>query len=143
MNPTVLDVQTTKSRILALLEKTPVISFGTCGPNEWPNVRALLVAAYDGVETLWIATSVASTKVAELKSNPKAVIYGYNCEAMQDFRLFGNVDLLSDSASRKKIWRDDFIKYFPEGIDSPDMIVLRFNTDHGTYNCYARETGTF
>ena len=64
-------------------------------------------------------------------------------ETMTEFRLFGNVELLSDSVARKKIWRDEFIEHFPDGIDSPTMIVLRFNTDHGVYENYMKENGKF
>ena len=142
MNPAIIDAQTAKSRILQMLEKNPFVAFGTLGVDGWPDLRALLVAAKDGVESIWFATSTDSPKVAELKQNPKAVIYGYDME-MVEFRLFGNVELLSDSVSRQKIWQDDFIQHFPDGIDSPDMIVLRFDTDHGIYDCYGKETGKF
>ena len=143
MNPQQLNAEEAKARTLQTLEKTPFVSFGTFGLDGWPNIRVLLIAAKDGVETIWFATSIDSPKISELKANPKAVIYGYELEAMLEFRLFGTVELLTDSASRKKIWQDDFIQHFPDGIDSPEMIVLRFNTDHGIYDCYGKEVGKF
>ena len=143
MNPTILDVTEAKSRILQLLEKNPFVSLATFGANDWPDVRVLLVAAKDSTDSIWFATSTESAKIAQLQQNPKATIYGYDLEAMTEFRLFGNVKLLSDSASRQKIWQDDFLQYFPDGIDSPEMIVLRFDTDHGVYDSYGRELGNF
>jgi len=143
MDPIVLDAADAKSHILQMLEKNPFVSFATFGANDWPNVRVLLVAAKDGVDSIWFATATESSKIAQLRKNPKAAIYGYDMEAMAEFRLFGKVELLSDSASRRKIWRDDFIQHFPDGIDSPTMIVLRFDTDHGVYDSYGREMGKF
>ena len=143
MNPTFLNADETKNRTIKALEKIPFVSFGTLGADGWPDLRVLLVAAKDGVESIWFATSFDSTKISELKRNPKAVIYGYDPEQMLEFRLFGTAELLTDSASRQKIWQDDFIQHFPDGIDSPSMIVLRFDTDHGMYDCYGRETGKF
>ena len=143
MNPTQLNAAEVKDRIQKAFGKIPFVSFGTFGTNGWPNVRVLLVAAKDGIETVWFATSVNSPKIAELKANPKAIIYGYDGEAMQEFRLFGKVEMLTDSASRQKIWKDEYIEHFPEGIDSPDMVVLRFDTESGFFDCYMRETGTF
>lgn len=143
MNPKQLSAAEAKDRTLTALEKTPFVSFGTIGADGWPDLRVLLVATKDGVETVWFATSIDSPKIAELKANPKAVIYGYDAEQMLEFRLFGTVALLTDTAARQKIWQDDFIEHFPDGIDSPSMIVLRFDTDHGFYDCYGRETGTF
>jgi len=143
MNPTVLNTADAKSRIVQMLEKSPFVSFATFGGDDWPDVRVLLVAAKDDVDAIWFATATDSAKIAQLRKNPKAVIYGYDLEAMTEFRLFGKVELLSDSASRRKIWQDDFIQHFPDGIDSPTMIVLRFDTDHGVYDSYGREIGRF
>ena len=143
MNPIVLNAADTKSRVLQILEKNPFVSLATFGSNGWPDVRVLLVAANDDVDSLWFATLTESSKITQLRENPKTAIYGYDMEAMTEFRLFGNVELLSDSASRKKVWRDDFIQHFPDGIDSPTMIVLRFDTDHGVYDSYGREIGKF
>ncbi len=143
MNPTQLNAAETKDRILKALEKTPFVSFGTFGSNGWPNIRVLLVTTYDGVETVWFATEKSSEKIAELQANPKAMIYGYCPENMLEFRLFGKVEMLTDSASRQKIWKDEYIEHFPDGIDSPNMVVLRFDTESGFYDCYGREIGKF
>ena len=143
MEPRILDATETKSHILQMLEKETFVSLATFGTDDYPDVRVLLVAAKDGVDTIWFATETAARKIAQLKKNPKAVIYGYDMESMTEFRLFGSVELLTDSAARQKIWRDDFIQHFPEGIDSPTMIVLKFNTGHGAYDSYGRGTGKF
>ncbi len=150
MNPQQLNSTETKERILGAFEKIgrcasncEIVSFGTIGLDGWPNVRVLLVAARDGVDTIWFATGADSKKIAELKANPKATIYGYDGEAMQEFRLFGQVDMRTDAEARQKIWRDDFIEHFPGGMDSPDMVVLQFKTESGFFDSYMREVGTF
>ncbi|MGL6194378.1 MAG: pyridoxamine 5'-phosphate oxidase family protein [Thermoguttaceae bacterium] len=143
MNPKNLNASEAKSRVQVLLEKIPFVSFGTLGTDGWPDLRVLLIAAKDGVETLWFATSTEATKIKELKTNPKAVVYGYDMESMSEFRLFGKVELLSDTASRQKVWKEDFTQHFPDGIDSPNMIVMRFDVDHGIYDNYMKETGKF
>ena len=143
MNPTQLNAAETKDRIQKAFEKIPFVSFGTFGANGWPNVRVLLVTVTDGVDAIWFATENTSSKIAELTANPKAIIYGYEPEQMLEFRLFGKVELLTDAASRKKIWKDEYIEHFPDGIDSPNMVVMRFDTESGAYDCYGREIGKF
>lgn len=143
MNPVQINAAETKDRIQKAFEKIPFVSFGTFGANGWPNVRALMVVVKDGVETIWFATDTTSSKIAELKANPKAILYGYDVESMMEFRLFGKVEMLTDSVSRQKIWSDEMIQHFPGGIDSPDMVVLRFDTESGFYDCYGKETGKF
>ena len=143
MDPKILDATEVKTRILQMLEKESFVSLASFGTDGYPDVRVLLVAAKDGVDSIWFATGTESSKIAQLQKNPKAAIYGHDVESMTEFRLFGTVKLLSDSVARRKIWRDDFIQHFPDGIDSPTMIVLRFNTDHGMYDSYGREAGKF
>ncbi len=143
MTPKQLNPTEAKTQTLALLEKTPFVAFATNGQGGWPDVRVLLVAAKDGVETFWFATDIDSPKIGELRKDPKAVIYGYEVEGMAEFRLFGTVTLLTDAAARRKIWQDDFVRHFPGGIDAPNMMVLRFDTDHGFYDCYGTESGKF
>ena len=143
MNPTSLNAAETKDRILKAFEKIPFVSFGTFGLNDWPNIRALMVVTKDGVETVWFATDKNSPKIVELQANPKAILYGYDIESMMEFRLFGKVEMLTDSVSRQKIWSDEMIQHFPDGIDSPSMMVLRFDTESGFYDCYGKETGKF
>ena len=143
MNPKQLDTVETKDRILKAFEKIPFVSFGTFGTNGWPNVRVLLVTVTDGVDAIWFATGNTSSKIAELTANPKAIIYGYEPEQMLEFRLFGKVELLTDSAARKKIWKDEYLEHFPDVIDSPNMVFLRFDTESGFYDCYGKETGKF
>jgi len=142
MNSKTLEPSEAKSKILQMIEKSPFVSFATFG-DAYPDVRVLLVAAKDGVDSIWFATGTDSGKIAQLRKNPKAALYGYDVEAMKEFRLFGIVELLSDTAARQKVWQEGFIEYFPDGIDSPTMIVLRFNTESGVYDDYMKETGKF
>lgn len=142
MAPKILDSTETQSRILQMLGKSPFVSFATFS-GDYPDVRVLLVAAHDGTDSIWFATSTESSKIEQLRKNPKAALYGYDLEVMKEFRLFGTVELLCDSAARQKVWRNDFIEHFPDGIDSPTMIVLRFNTEHGVYGDYMTEIGKF
>ena len=143
MPKTILDAAEARSRVRQMLEKNPFVTVATFGTDGYPDVRVLLVAAKDDVDTIWFATGTESNKIAQLRKNPKAVLYAYDMEIMAEFRLFGTVELLSDSAARQKIWRDDFLEHFPDGIDSPNMVVLRFQTDHSVYENYVKEMGKF
>ena len=140
-----LSASDAKAAALKALESLscPSVAFGTFGLDGWINLRVMAIAAHDNIDTLWFATTTTEQKVAELRANPKAVVYGYDSQTFREFRLFGNVELLSDPISRRKAWREDFIQYFPEGVDSPTMIVLKFTTDHGQYVDYREGAGTF
>ena len=143
MNTPTLSASEAKAAALKTLESLPFVAFGTFGLDGWPNLRMLAVAAKDGIDTLWFATSTTEKKIDELRANSKAAVYAFDPQSLREFRLFGNVELLSDPASRRKAWHDDFLQYFPEGVNSPTMIVLKFTTHHGQYAAYGEGIGTF
>jgi len=47
--------------------------------------------------------------------------------------LLGTMDVLTDSQSRKRLWRDGYEQYYPLGIDDPDYTVLRFTAESANY----------
>ncbi len=144
MNTPKLSPADAKATALKTLESLPApfVSFATSGTDGWSDLRMMAIAAHDGVDTLWFGTSTESKKAAQLKVNPKAVVYGYDPGSMKEFRLFGKIELLSDAASRRKIWQDDFLQYFPEGVDSPTFLVMKFMTERGE-SCGMDGMGTF
>ena len=74
-----------------------------------------------------------SPKAKQLKANPKAALYGVVMENFGEFRLFGEAELLTDSASRRRAWRDDFAMHWPDGPDSPDTVAIRFKAKRGQW----------
>lgn len=108
----------------------------------FPDVRALALGAADGTDTIWFSTSMVSKKVRQLAANPRASIYGVDFEGYSEIRLFGTVEILTDMESKKKVWKDGYTEYWPDGIESPDMGVLKFTTLRGEYSSVSGK-GTF
>lgn len=131
-----------KSKASELLPKLCCVTLATTRADGYPNSRLLVLGAADGTETLWFSTSIASKKIAEIKANAKVSVYGCDMESFTEIRLFGTVEILTDMDSRKKVWKDDYTQYWPEGIASPDMAVLKFTTLRGEFSSMS-EKGTF
>ncbi|MDR3164260.1 MAG: pyridoxamine 5'-phosphate oxidase family protein, partial [Synergistaceae bacterium] len=93
----------------------------------------LVTAKAEGVKTLWFVASEESSKVKELLRDDKAVIYVPAARGGGEVRFWGNVEILEDMASRKKVWSDEYAAHFPNGIESPDVRVLRFQVSNGIY----------
>lgn len=124
-----------KTQALNLLQRTGcrTVTMATWGADGYPDLRPLMLCGHDGLETLWFGTALATRKTAQLGLNPKCTIHGLSEDGGTEFRLSGTVELLSDAASRRRIWQDGFLQYFPDGVDSPALVVLRFNPVRGEY----------
>lgn len=131
-----------RAQALNLLKRTDcrTVNMATWGADGYPDLRPLMLCAHDGLETLWFGTALATRKTAQLKLNPKCAIHGLSEDGSTEFRLFGTVEQLSDAASRRRIWQEGFLQYFPDGVDSPALVVLRFNPVRGEYRAFT-ETG--
>jgi general stress protein 26 len=132
-----------KAKTARVLAGAKVVYMATNGSHGHPNVRAITTAKADGAEALWFVTDAGSSKVAELAADGKAVIYAAAPRGAGECRVWGSVDILDDKASRKAVWRDEFAEYYPEGVNSPELRVLRFNIANGVYCSKAGKKGEF
>lgn len=137
-----IDAAEARTKAEAILRSLPGLSVATNGENGYPDLRALAIGHVDDVQTIWFSTSSCSKKLKELAADPRATLYGFDMQSMGEFRLFGSFEVRTDTESRKKVWKDEYKAYWPDGIDSPNMTVLKFTTKSGIYASFG-ETGTF
>ena len=121
-----------KQNALKILSTVEAVSLATIGEDGGPDIRSLSPVRVDGLVVVWFTTAVDSPKAKQLKANPKATLYGVVMENFGEFRLFGEAELLTDSASRRRAWRDDFAMHW-EGPDSPNMVAMRFRAKRGQW----------
>jgi general stress protein 26 len=131
------------AKAMKLLSGAKTVFLATNGSHGHPNLRAMTPIKFEGVHTLWFATSQESSKVNELAGDNKAAVYGYSPRSMSEFRLWGNVDVLDDEGSREHIWTEALKKHFPEGANDPGMRVLRFSAVSGMYTAKDGQCGIF
>lgn len=100
-----------------------------------PDARAMAVTASEGLKTIWMMTCKQSDKYRQLSGNPKCMIYATEMEDDVNYlelRLWGRVELPDDAETKKRLWRDDYLPYFPGGQDDPNLGLLKFTTEAGS-----------
>ena len=131
------------AKALKLLSGAKTVFLATNGSHGHPNLRAMVPVKTEGVNTLWFSTSRGSSKVDELAHSDKAVVYGYSPRNMSEFRLWGSVEVLDDAGSRELIWAEALREHFPEGVNDPNLLVLRFSAVSGMYMAKDGKSGVF
>ena len=119
------------------------VYLATNGSHGHPNLRALAPIAVEGARTVWFSTFAGSNKIQELQRDNHAALYFDAPRMAGELRLWGFVEVLDDVESRKKVWNDMTAKHFPDGIESPDLRVLRFDVTSGIYTNKNQETFAF
>lgn len=98
----------------------------------FPCMKAMLAPRRrEGLRVFWFTTNTHSMRVAHYRRDPKASIYFCDEERFLGVMLRGGMEVLTDAASRRSIWREGDEEYYPLGVDDPDYCVLRFTAHAG------------
>ena len=132
-----------KTLTLKTLQSLRTVTLASVGQDGWPDVRTMMFCPRQGLDTIHFVTSLEMKKNVRIVIDPKAVVYGYHPTTWEEFRLFGKAELIGDTETKLKIWCDELDDYFPEGAYAHNLIVIRFQTDHGEYASPDKGKGTF
>ena len=122
-----------RRKALALVERSGIALVGSNGEDGHPWIKAMLKMETEELKTVWFSTNTSSRRVAQFKRDPRASVYFVDFSDWMGLMLSGEVEVLSDSKSRKRLWRDGYERYYPLGIDDPDYTVLHFSAASANY----------
>ncbi len=125
---------------LKLVESCANAMVGSNGADGFPNIKAMIKCEAEGLKTFWFSTNTSSKRVAQFRQNDKACIYFVDQEQYKGLMLAGKMEVLSDHASRARLWKDGCEIYYPLGVDDPDYSVFRFTAEWGNYYHGLRNT---
>jgi len=125
---------------LKLVESCGNAMVGSNGADGYPNIKAMIKCEAEGLKTFWFSTNTSSKRVAQFRQNEKACIYFVDQEQYKGLMLVGKMEILSDHASRARLWQDGCEIYYPMGVDDPDYSVFRFTAEWGNYYHGLRNT---
>ncbi|MFC6619015.1 pyridoxamine 5'-phosphate oxidase family protein [Deinococcus radiophilus] len=81
--------------------------------------------------TAYFFTEGDHRMVAEIEANPK-VAQGYQSDDLY-IQVQGHANLVRDKAQFQEHWNPDLDKWFPEGIDTPDLVMIEIAGQRITY----------
>jgi len=117
---------------LSVIERSGKAIIGSIDSDGYPNIKAMLKPReHDGVKTFYFTTNTSSMRVAQYRKNPKASIYFYDERFFKGVMLKGKMSVLTDAATKKRIWQDGDEMYYPKGVTDPDYCVLKFSAQSG------------
>ncbi|MFW9845927.1 MAG: pyridoxamine 5'-phosphate oxidase family protein [Candidatus Thorarchaeota archaeon] len=73
------------------------------------------------------STNTSSTKIQDIKSNPKASAYYCLPDESRGVMLGGTIEIVADVGVKQAIWHEGWERYYPSGYDDPDHTILRFH----------------
>ena len=123
-----------KELIAKMADTLPVTFISSVDENGFPCTKAMLSPRVrEGIKVFYFTTNTFSLRVAHYKANNKSCIYFCDSDGFKAVMLRGTMEVLTDTATKKKIWRDGDTEYYPGGIDDPNYCVLKFTATDGRF----------
>ncbi|MCX8128514.1 MAG: pyridoxamine 5'-phosphate oxidase family protein [Clostridia bacterium] len=127
------EIEEIRCKSLQLIESCGIAMVGSSDGDGYPNIKAMLKMETEGLKTFWFSTNTSSKRVKQFKDNPKACVYFSDQASFKGLMFVGEMVVLSDYESRKRLWREGFEVYYPQGVNDPDYSVLCFTANWGNY----------
>ena len=93
----------------------------------YPATRALIQPVLIDGDDIYFATYASSRKVAHYRNNPKACVYFYSKgQSFQGAEIKGEMQVLTDQATKSQFWKPFFKRFYKKGVTDPDYCILKF-----------------
>lgn len=83
--------------------------------------------------SLWFFTKASAPKVSEVERSHHVNVSYANPDDSRYVSVSGVAHLVRDKAKIKDLWSLVFKAWFPQGIDDPDIALLRVDIEHAEY----------
>lgn len=125
----------TQQEIFSFIDAQKTAFIGSVDEDGFPNVKAMLAPrARDGA-VFYFTTNTSSMRVKQYLENEKACVYFYHRGRFRytGVMLKGTMEVLTDQATKDRIWRTGDTMFYKKGVTDPDYCVLRFTATGGRY----------
>ncbi len=82
---------------------------------------------------LWFFTGLSTEIVPEVESNPKVNVSYSSPDKNSYVSVSGAASVVRDRAKIKELWSPLYKAWFPEGVDDPDLCLLKVDVSEAEY----------
>ena len=86
---------------------------------------------FDG--NVWFFTYANSHKVHEIETRPQVNVSFSSPKDQTYVSLAGRAELVRDKAKIKELWTPALKAWFPDGVDTPDIALLKISAEKAEY----------
>lgn len=73
---------------------------------------------------VWLATNPKSSKVAEIRRNPRVTLYYFDAASQGYVSIYGRARLVDDSKEKARYWKDEWKDFYPDRDKSLLLIAV-------------------
>lgn len=125
----------TRQEIFDFIDSRKTAFIASVDEDGFPNIKAMLSPRERDGGTLYFTTNTSSMRVKQYLNDPKASVYFYHRGRFRytGVMLKGTMRVLTDQATKDRIWRAGDTMFYKKGVTDPDYCVLQFIAQSGRY----------
>ena len=112
-----------RQKVYEMLERFESAMLVTHNPDGILDARPMRVAEVEPAGSLWFMTSRASRKVDEIEKD-RRVLLVYQDAGGEYLSIAGTARIVEDGLRTRRLWKEPYKIWFPEGPDDPDLVLL-------------------
>jgi general stress protein 26 len=127
------DQQTDRDKIVELVERAPsaMLTTMTTGGDHVSRPMAVQDTEFDG--DLWFFSYDDSDKVRQIRANPKVNVALANDKQSEWTSIAGTAEVVHDRARAEELWAKPLETWFPDGLDTPGLTLIKVHADTAEY----------
>ncbi len=106
-----------------------------------PQARLMDPFPPDADMTVWMATSLTTRKVGQLRHDPRATLAYYDWEREGYVTVIGVARLVGDIEERRRRFKPEWEGFYPAGPAAPDYVLIEFTPSRIEVMSLALEVG--
>jgi len=86
---------------------------------------------FDG--DLWFFSHADDERMRDIKAHPRVGVVYSSPEHKNFISMCGDASLVTDRRKFESLWKEELRDWFPDGVDSQDMVLIQIRVDHAEY----------
>jgi general stress protein 26 len=129
-------MNTNISEALDVITRANTVQFSTINSGGYPVTRTMfnlrnknmfpsLEKFMNTTGDMYLTTNTSLTKVSDLLQNPKCSVYYFLPDEFRGVLLYGNAEIIKDTAVKETLWQKGWEMYYPLGVTDPEYTVIK------------------
>jgi general stress protein 26 len=129
----------TREHLDTLVREFDTAMLVTCTADGQMHARPMAIAQIDDAGRLWFVTADDTPKVQEIASQSAVTLTMQG--RLTYVALTGTAETVVDRERIRELWQDSWRVWFPDGPNSPNLVMLRVEPTHGAFWDYRGSIG--
>ena len=127
------DIQYGRNKVIELVGRAQSAMLTTMTPDGDHVSRPMAVQETEFDGDLWFFAYDDSDKVRHIRAHPRVNVSLANDKKSEWTSIAGSAEVVSDRQKAEQLWAKPLETWFPDGLDTPGLVLIKVHADTAEY----------